>query len=175
MDLGQYVDDVRHHLAIAAEAGGEDARALAERLVAPLDAALRLAMQNALSAAADEITCELAPGSVELRVRGRDLAFVVTPPPVDGANRRDADDEHTTPTAVLGATADGDDGEMARINVRMPEHLKARIEQAAGAQRLSVNAWLVRAADAALERLDAALRPDRPTTQGAQRYRGWAK
>jgi hypothetical protein len=68
MDLGPYVDDVSRHLAVAAEAGGDDARALAERLVAPLDAAIRLALQNALAVAADEITCELAPGSVELRV-----------------------------------------------------------------------------------------------------------
>jgi hypothetical protein len=177
MDLGQYVDDVSRHLAIAAEAGGEEARALAERLVAPLDAAIRLALQNALAVAADEITCELAPGSVELRVRGRDLAFVVTPPPVDaaGAGDSDADDEHATPNAVLGATPEGDDGEMARINVRMPEHLKTRIEHSAGAQRLSVNAWLVRAADAALDRHESASRPKPRTTRSPQRYRGWAK
>ncbi len=177
MDLGPYVDEVRQHLVIAAEAGGDEARALAERLVAPLDAAIRLALQHALAAAADEITCELAPGSVELRVRGRDLVFVVTPPPVDGsvAGRPDAPDEDAMPAAVRGAAPEGDDGEMARINVRMPEHLKSRIEQAAGGQRLSVNAWLVRAADAALQRLDAAPRPERRATRSTQRYRGWAK
>jgi hypothetical protein len=174
MDLGQYVDDVRRHLAIAAEAGGEEARALAERLVAPLDAAIRLALQGALAAAADEITCELAPGSVELRVRGRDLAFVVTPPPVDGATADQGEADDALPAPRL-AVAESEDGGMARINVRMPEHLKARIEQAAGAQRLSVNAWLVRAADTALERLDAAPGSERRTTQSAQRYRGWAK
>ena len=175
MDLGPYVDDVSHHLAVAAEAGGDDARALAERLVAPLDAAIRLALQNALAVAADEITCELAPGSVELRVRGRELAFVVTPPPTDApiTEESDADDRDTH--ASPGAAPEGDDGEMARINVRMPEHLKTRIELAAGAQRLSVNAWLVRAADAALHRHDAAPGPERRTTRSPQRYRGWAK
>ena len=64
----------------AAEGGGEAARALAERLVAPLDAAVRLALLDALAAAAQEITCELAPGSVEVRLRGRDPEFVVTTP-----------------------------------------------------------------------------------------------
>src|SRR5947209_20480654 len=83
MDLRPYVDNIHSHLAVAAEAGGDEARALAERLVAPLDAAIRLTLQEVLAAAAEEITCEFAPGSVELRLRGRDPEFVVTPPPVD--------------------------------------------------------------------------------------------
>src|ERR1700716_3161977 len=83
MDLRPYLDNIHRQLAVAAEAGGDDARALAERLIAPLDAAIRLTLQDALAAAAEETTCELAPGSVELRLRGRDLEFAVTPPPVD--------------------------------------------------------------------------------------------
>src|SRR5437660_11150727 len=83
MDLRLYVNNIHRQLMVAAEAGGDDARALAERLVAPLDAAIRLTLQDVLAAAAEEITCELAPGSVELRLRGRDPEFVVTPPPVD--------------------------------------------------------------------------------------------
>src|SRR5437588_11084982 len=98
MDLRQHIDSIQSQLAAAAEAGGDEARALAERLVAPLDAAIRLALQDLLAAAAEEITCELAPGSVELRLRGRDPEFVVTPPPVEmssddlppGDNYRDA-------------------------------------------------------------------------------------
>jgi predicted HicB family RNase H-like nuclease len=39
---------------------------------------------------------------------------------------------------------------MWRINLRMADHLKARIEQVAASEGLSVNAWLVRAAAAAL-------------------------
>src|SRR6059036_2913056 len=83
MDLGPYVENLNRQLAVAAEAGGDDARALAERLVAPLEAAIRLTLQDVLAAAAGEITTELAPGSVELRLRGRDPEFVVTPPPAD--------------------------------------------------------------------------------------------
>ena len=85
MDLGRYVENIHEQLAATAEAGGDEARALAERLVAPLDAALRLALQDALAAAAEEITTELAPGSVELRLRGRNPEFVVTPPPAESA------------------------------------------------------------------------------------------
>ena len=83
MDLTSYVDNLRHELAVAAEAGGDDVRALAERLTAPLDSAVRLVLLDALSAAAAEITRDLAPGSVDLRLRGREPSFVVTPPPAD--------------------------------------------------------------------------------------------
>src|SRR6188472_4421794 len=83
MELTPYVENLRRELAVAADAGGEDARALAERLTAPLESALRLTLLEALSAAADEITLELAPGSVELRLRGGAPEFVVTPAPAD--------------------------------------------------------------------------------------------
>src|SRR3954447_1384044 len=67
MDLQPYVDAVRHELKSVASAGGETAVDLADRLSAPLESALRLALLEALSAAAEEITGELAPGSVEVR------------------------------------------------------------------------------------------------------------
>ncbi len=83
MNLELYVENLNRQLAVAAEAGGDEARALAERLVAPLQAAIRLTLQDALAAAVEEITTELAPGSVQLRLRGRDPEFVVTPPPAE--------------------------------------------------------------------------------------------
>ena len=167
MNLELYVENLNRQLAVAAEAGGDEARALAERLVAPLEAAIRLTLQDALAAAAEEITTELAPGSVELRLRGRDPEFVVTPPPADSS----ADDPDDRPPAV----PEGDEGSMSRINLRMPDHLKARIEQAAANEGLSVNAWLVRAAAAALERTGPSHRRERRASQGAQHYTGWAR
>ena len=58
MDLQPYVDGVRHELGVAAAAGGADAAALADRLTAPLDSAIRLALLEALSDAAEQITRE---------------------------------------------------------------------------------------------------------------------
>ena len=168
MNLELYVENLNRQLAVAAEAGGEEARALAERLVAPLEAAIRLTLQDALAAAAEEITTELAPGSVELRLRGRDPEFVVTPPPADSSADDLADDRPP-------AFPEGDEGAMSRINLRMPDHLKARIEQAAASEGLSVNAWLVRAAAAALERTGPSRRRERRASQGAQRFTGWAR
>lgn len=182
MDLRLYIENIQEQLAVAAEAGGDDARALAERLIAPLDAAIRLALQDLLAAAVEEITTELAPGSVELRLRGRDPEFVVTLPPgetsAEDLSERDQDDgpdrwraAHASPRAP----GDADDGAMSRINLRMPDHLKARIEQAAGSEALSVNAWLVRAATAALERSELDARPELRGPRSRQRYAGWAR
>jgi hypothetical protein len=171
MNLELYVEDLNRQLAVAAEAGGDEARALAERLVAPLEAAIRLTLQDALAAAVEEITTELAPGSVQLRLRGRDPEFVVTPPPADPSAADLAEDPDDRPRAFPEA----DEGTMSRINLRMPDHLKARIEQAATREGLSVNAWLVRAAAAALERTGPSRRPERRASKGAQRYTGWVR
>jgi hypothetical protein len=166
MDLHQHVDSIHRQLAAAAEAGGEDVRALVDRLAPALDAAVRLALLEALAAAAEEITVELAPGSVELRLRGREPEFVVTAPPTQADEA--ADEQQSTGRIAL----DSEEGAMSRINLRMPERLKARVEAAAAGDGLSVNAWLVRAAAAAAERAG----PDRARApQGRQQYRGWTR
>ena len=147
MDLTVFVDRVRQELAVAAEAGGPDAVALAERLTAPLASTFQLVLLEALSRAADEITRDLAPGSVEVRLRGGEPSFAVTVPTVEAL---------APPLAPSVAPSEPDDvatdaeGATARINFRVPETLKARIEEAAAAQGRSVNAWLTRAASAAL-------------------------
>jgi hypothetical protein len=172
MDLGLYVESLQRQLAVAAEAGGEEAQAVAARLAAPLDSAIRLTVQDALIAAAEEITVELAPGAVEVRLRGRELEFVVTPPPADGAPAGEGGGDEGT---GLLPPVEGDEGSMARINLRLPDHLKARVEQAAGRDGLSVNAWLVRAAAAALDRADPDRRRGPRPSRGTQHYTGWAR
>jgi uncharacterized protein (DUF1778 family) len=172
MDLAPYVDQLRRELAVAAEFGGEDARQLAERLSAPLESAARLALLEALSAAADEITRELAPGSVDVRLRGRDADFVVTPPPpqdfeVDGAG--------LLPPVPPPPPPDADEGGTSRITLRLPEHLKPRIDEAAAREGLSVNAWLVRAVAAALDPEPAPRSARRPVAQAGQRFTGWVR
>jgi hypothetical protein len=170
MDLTPYVDALRDQLAVAAEAGGAEARALADRLTAPLESAVRLALLDALSAAADEITRDLAPGSVQVLLRRREPSFVVTPPPTSRPF-----DEPAMPPAPPPVAADGDDGAMARINFRLTEHLKARVEEAASQAGLSVNAWLVRAASAALGSDDQHRSDRRGAPQSKQRYNGWVR
>jgi hypothetical protein len=168
MDLTPYVENLHRELAVAADAGGEDARALAERLAGPLQSAVRLMLLDALSAAADEITRDLAPGSVELRLRAGEPEFVVTPAPADEAGQPEPE---AAPPLVA---PEGDDGETARINLRLPGQLKAGVERAASREGLSANAWLVRVTAAALARND----PDRPPLRGGrigETYSGWVR
>ncbi|NBE56978.1 hypothetical protein [Streptomyces boluensis] len=153
MDLTPYVGNLRQELALAADAaGGGEARALAERLTAPLESAARLTLLDALSAAMAEVTRELAPGSVDVRLRGVDPEFVVTAPSAaeafqDGVRAvRD-----TVRDAERDTVQDREPGAMARINFRLPAHLKTRAESTAAAEGLSVNAWLARAVTTALD------------------------
>jgi ribbon-helix-helix CopG family protein len=170
MNLAPHVDHLQSQLATGAEAAGEAARAVVERLAAPLEAAIRLTLQDALTEAAEEITCELAPGAVEVRLRGRELEFVVTAPLAETSAGDGADDRGEPPPPV-----DADEGALSRINLRLPEQLKARIEQAAGREGLSVNSWLVRAAAAAVERADPDRRRGPGPARGTQHYTGWAR
>jgi hypothetical protein len=172
MDLTPYVDTLRRELAVAAEAGGDEARALAERLTAPLESATRLTMLNVLSAAMAEITRELAPGSVDVRLRGLDPDFVVTPPPSDSG----AAAEPSARVEPLGspAPAEGEEGGTARVNLRLPAHLKARAEEAAGREGLSVNAWLVRAVTSAVEGGARPRTAEKTQTHG-QSFTGWVR
>ena len=65
-----------------------------------------------------------------------------------------------------------DEAATARINLRLPEALKADVEQAAARERLSVNAWLIRAVAAAVAT------DDRPRQRGGrvgQSYKGWVR
>lgn len=173
-----YVENLRRELAVAAEAGGPDARALAERLTGALESAARLTMLEVLSAAADEITRDLAPGSVDVRLRGGDPAFVVTPPQPGPSSVSMAGGAETAREAgqASAEVPSAEEGGTARMTLRLPEHLKGRVEEAAGRQGISVNAWLVRAVSAAFEpgtRSGSTDRPQQP--QSGRSYTGWVR
>ncbi|WP_458315583.1 histidine kinase [Mycolicibacterium brisbanense] len=161
MDLQPYVEAVRHELAVAAAAGGADAEALAQRLTAPLDSALRLALLEALSEAAEQITRELAPGAVYVRLNGRDPEFTVeVPEPTEAAMP-------SVPSAA--DAADDDAGGTWRVTLRLPESLRAGVEAAARGEGISVNAWLVRSVSAGLG--GSAGR----THSGGRSFSGWVR
>jgi hypothetical protein len=169
MELNGYVEALQAQLAAAASGAGDQAMELADRLTGPLDATARLVLQDAISDAVQEITRDLAPGSVELRLRGRELTFVVTTP----WSFSSSDETSGGKVDVSGGrgSESAGDGTTSRISFRPPDHLKARIEDAAEREGLSVNAFLVRT-------LTSALDPGRtPSTRtdrkGATRVEGW--
>ena len=177
MDLTSYVSNLGREFATLAEAGGEESRALVERLAGSLESTIRMTLLDALSAAADEITRDLAPGSVELRLRGREPNFVVTPPPAEPRGPAAEGPAATVDGEPDSDLSIGEDGPAARINVRLPEQLKTAIEEAAAKEGRSVNAWLVRAAAAALQRSDRDQRSE-PRSNGKrarQGFTGWVR
>lgn len=145
MDITPYVAGLRRDLMAAAEAAGPQARELAEKLSYALDPATRLAVMEAVSQAAAEITAELPSGSVDVRLNGRELDFVV----------------HAAPAAPAAAPPlEEDEGdEVARITLRIPESVKARAEELASRSGSSLNTWLVNLVRAATSR-DTAINVD---------------
>ncbi len=147
MDITPYVESLRHDLAAAAEAGGPEAKVSAQRLALALDPAVRLALMDALSQAAAEITAELPAGSVDVRLRGREPQFVVDVPTApmhvaEAPSATRAPEEDPEPD-------DEDDGAQARITLRIPESVKYKAEELAAKGGHSLNSWIVNVVRAA--------------------------
>jgi predicted transcriptional regulator len=115
---------------------------------------------EALSDAASEITRELAPGSVDVRLRGRDPELVVTQPA-----------EFSAPPAPAAEVED--DAATSRTTLRLPDQLKARVDKAAADDGVSVNAWLVRAVASALQPRQR--RSAQRTLRTGDSFAGWAR
>ena len=137
MDITPYVDTLRRDLLAAAEAGGDELKQAAERLAYALDPSARLALMEAISHAAAEITAELPQGSVDVRLNGRELDFVVDTPPAA------TPPAPPTPPLAPAPPVPDEDGDLARITLRIPESVKARAEDKAAAAGQSLNTWLV--------------------------------
>lgn len=125
---------------------GPETEQAAERIGFALDSSARLALMDALSQAAAEITNELEGTSVEVRLQGREPVFVV----VGGGPSAVADDTQAIDAADTNAVSSDDEGpETARITLRLPEALKARAEELATGRGQSLNTWIVNAVRAA--------------------------
>jgi len=147
MELEVFLREVSEQLTAAAALGDDRTREVAAALVSAARSAVRVAILDALAAAAIEVTDALhaaggdaqpAP-AVGVQLIGDQVRFTVSsPPPVPDPE----------PEPAAGRAEDGD--ATARISLRLTEGLKADIERAAGQAGLSVNSWLVRAASTAL-------------------------
>jgi hypothetical protein len=143
MELSPYVSALRENLTAAAAAGDEQTRTAARVLAATIEPAARLAIMNALSDLAGEVTLALEDRVVEVRLDGQDVQVVVTgtPPEED----HEPSDE---PPPATGTS--GDPGDISRITVRLLEELKTQAEQAAAARGVSLNSFVSQAVQGAL-------------------------
>jgi hypothetical protein len=169
MDITRLSDGLRQDLARAAELGDEPVRQAASQLAYALEPSLRLALMEALTEAAAELTQAMPEGAaIEVRLHGRDphlvlngdLSAAAPQSGASGAGEPDADDGEAT----------------ARITLRLSESLKQRAEHLAARSGQSLNTWLVHAARAAADhdahRSDkSGRRPHRPD----RHIRGWVK
>jgi hypothetical protein len=174
MDVSTYVTALREDLAAAAAAGDEQARRTAALLGAAIEPAARLAIMNALSDLAAEVTSALGDRVVEVRLDGRDVRVSVSEPP--------ADDTHEEPSnsGFAGRDFGGADlgGDISRMTVRLVEQMKAQAEKAAAAQGMSLNAWVSQAVQGALGKPDRGGHPrgdDWNPPGNSRRVRGWTQ
>jgi predicted HicB family RNase H-like nuclease len=152
MQLSQFVDALRSDLTAVAAVGDDATAEAAEKIAVALEGSVGLRLVDAFASAALELTAQLPNGRVEVRLAGRDPEFVYI-----------EDEEAPAPE---GFEAE-DDGETARITLRLSVHLKDRIETAAAQEGVSVNAWLVR-------KVRQALTPVQTRISG-KRIQGFAK
>ena len=155
MDITPYVESLRRDLVTAAEGAGDELRQAAERLAFALDPAARLALMEAISQAASEITAEMPTGGVDVRLDGRDLAFMVHAPEAVPAAPTPP-----TPPPPPSAPEVEEDGGVARITLRLPDSVKGRAEDAAAAAGQSLNTWLVNVVRAATRDPSTAINVD---------------
>jgi predicted HicB family RNase H-like nuclease len=152
MNVDGFVQAVIEDLGRTAAIGDEATARAAMLLTGALDSSLRRRLQEALSEAALELSGQIAPARVDLRVAGADLILV----PVDVA-------EDVAPTG-----GGADEVFSARITLRLPESLKARLESAAVAAGVSVNTFVVQSLGRASE--------PRPTNHsGGRRLTGYGR
>ena len=125
MQLDQYVEAIREDLARVAAVGDEATARTAEVLAGALESSIGRRLQEALAAAALELSAQLQEGRVEVRMAGRDPELV-----------------YVDELAPAGADT-ADEAFSARITLRLPESLKIRLKAAAASAGVSANTWLV--------------------------------
>ena len=149
MDLSKYVNQLREDLASTAAAGDEQTQRTGALLGAAIEPAARLALMNALSDLAAEVTEALGDRVVEVRLDGRVVRVAVNADPAtDAPQAADAPNTGFGPRGFAGFG--GDAGDISRVTLRLVEQIKNQAEQAAANQGVSLNSWVAQAVQGAL-------------------------
>lgn len=184
MDIGQYVTQVQEALATVADASDEETRNAARLFGAAIEPAARLALLNALSDFAAEVTAALDDRVVEVRLDGRDVRVAVSPgttpapEPQPGPGTGPGSEPQPGPQQPFRGFGGfgGDAGDISRITLRLVEQIKSQAEQAASEQGVSLNSWVAQAVQGALSGRRPGHRGGPPPTGNDARWiRGWAQ
>jgi predicted HicB family RNase H-like nuclease len=126
MKMSLVVDGVRADVASVGELGDEVVAEVAERIADLMGRSLPARILELLSDVAAEVSAELPDGRVEVRVAGDDVRLA-----------------YVEDTRIAGGESEAGDL-TARITLRLSEGLKARVEEGAGREGVSVNTYIVR-------------------------------
>ncbi len=152
MELQPVVEGIAGDLRKAAAVGGEETAHVADLLVSGMDATLRLHLIEALHTAARELDGAAPGATVEVRLVGRDpvLSLVAVTPTDEPAGSAEPGLGDVGDVGHAGSAGYADD-ELVRLTIRLPEGLKARVEEAAASSSASINSWIVAALARALD------------------------
>ena len=131
MKMSLVVDGLRSDVVSVGELGDDTVAEVADRIADVLSRSIPSRILDLLSDVAAEVSAELPDGRVEIRVAGDDvqLAYVEAAPADSGEPAGDAERDRDT---------------SARITLRLGESLKARVEEGAAREGISVNTFIVR-------------------------------
>jgi hypothetical protein len=150
MQMAPHIEALQSDLAEIAAIGDEATAQAAQRLSLALRSSVGLRILDALTEAALELSAQIPAGHVEVRLAGQDPSLVFV-----------AEQQAEAPTVT-------EDDQSARITLRMPESLKARLDAAAAREGVSVNTWLVRA-------ISRAVSSPRPSVRVGNRLTGFGR
>lgn len=159
MDLTPYLTSLKEDLTTAASAGDEQTQRTAGLIAGAIEPAARLALMQALSDLAAEVTSQLDDQVVDVRLDGKDVKVVVT------------SSAPAEPEAEDPPTAAADGGDISRMTLRMFEEIKSKAEQAAAQQGVSLNTFISQAVQGALSGQGKQRRG--PGGPYGQNLRGW--
>ena len=150
MKMSLIVDGLRSDVTAVAELGDDAVAEVAERIATVLGRSAPTRILDVLSDAATELSAELPEGRVHVQLAGDDVQL-----------------SYVEDARVPAREGEGGDAS-ARITLRLSEGLKARVEEGAAREGVSVNTFIIRA-------LDRGTEASRPTgrVRGGNRLRGY--
>jgi hypothetical protein len=124
MKMSLVIEGFRSDVAAVGDLGDEVVSEVADRIASVLERSVQSRVLDLLSDVASQLSAELPEGRVEIRLIGDDVEFAYV-------------DE-------LPEASEADAELSARITLRLPEQLKARVEESAAHAGISVNGWVLR-------------------------------
>ncbi|WP_029135977.1 toxin-antitoxin system HicB family antitoxin [Nakamurella lactea] len=154
MDLTPYIESLRRDLLQAAALGDENTQRTAAALAGAVEPSARLALMNALSDLAAEITGALDDTTVEVKLDGKDVRIAIEHHDRYGSEedtdssydyrRMRKDGDHPNPDDLKAAMREAG-SELSRTTVRLFNDLKSQAESAAVDQGISLNTYISKA------------------------------